>query len=51
MATIWQKPEFTEISMNAEIGSYQEDFDTWENPPLVEDVKEATTSPPGEAGS
>jgi len=24
--TTWQKPEFTEVSMNAEIGSYQEDF-------------------------
>jgi hypothetical protein len=24
--TTWQKPHFTELSMNAEIGSYQEDF-------------------------
>jgi hypothetical protein len=24
--TTWQKPSFTEVSMNAEIGSYQEDF-------------------------
>ena len=24
--TTWQKPDFTEVSMNAEIGSYQEDF-------------------------
>jgi hypothetical protein len=23
--TTWQKPDFTELSMNAEIGSYQED--------------------------
>ena len=23
--TTWQKPYFTEVSMNAEIGSYQED--------------------------
>ncbi len=23
--TTWQKPYFTELSMNAEIGSYQED--------------------------
>jgi len=23
--TMWQKPEFTDVSMNAEIGSYQED--------------------------
>jgi len=26
MTTTWQKPNFTEVSMNAEIGSYQEDF-------------------------
>jgi hypothetical protein len=24
--TMWQKPQFTDVSMNAEIGSYQEDF-------------------------
>jgi len=24
--TTWQKPAFIEVSMNAEIGSYQEDF-------------------------
>jgi len=24
--TTWQKPYFTDVSMNAEIGSYQEDF-------------------------
>lgn len=24
--TTWQKPDFIEVSMNAEIGSYQEDF-------------------------
>jgi hypothetical protein len=24
--TTWQKPDFTEVSMNAEVGSYQEDF-------------------------
>jgi hypothetical protein len=33
----WQKPEFTEISMNAEIGSYQEDFGSRGNPPIAED--------------
>lgn len=34
MAT-WQKPEFIEVSMNAEIGSYQEDFGDRHNaPPL-----------------
>ena len=31
--TTWQKPEFTEVSMNAEIGSYQEDFGGRGNPP------------------
>lgn len=51
MATTWQKPEFTELSMNAEIGSYQEDFDTWENPPVIEDASDETTSPRGEPGS
>jgi hypothetical protein len=40
MSTIWQTPRFTELSMNAEVGSYQEDFDTWENPPVVERERE-----------
>jgi hypothetical protein len=40
MSTIWQTPRFTELSMNAEVGSYQEDFDTWENPPVVEHAHE-----------
>ncbi|HEY0478790.1 MAG TPA: hypothetical protein VGD37_14830 [Kofleriaceae bacterium] len=34
--TTWQKPYFTEVSMNAEIGSYQEEF--WERgnvPPIA----------------
>lgn len=31
--TTWQKPEFTELSMNAEIGSYQEDFGGRNQPP------------------
>lgn len=51
MATIWQKPEFTELSMNAEIGSYQEDFEQWENPPVIEDTNEETTSAKAEPGS
>jgi hypothetical protein len=34
MAT-WQKPEFTEVSMNAEIGSYQEDFGGRGNAPPI----------------
>jgi hypothetical protein len=40
MSTIWQTPRFTELSMNAEVGSYQEDFDTWENPPVIEQEHE-----------
>ena len=31
--TTWQKPQFTEVSMNAEIGSYQEDFGGGNVPP------------------
>jgi len=34
--TTWQKPEFTELSMNAEIGSYQEDFGGGNQPPKTE---------------
>ncbi len=36
MTTTWQKPQFTEIAMNAEIGSYQADFDSGAEPPFVE---------------
>lgn len=36
MKTTWQKPQFTEIAMNAEIGSYQPDFDDGAEPPFVE---------------
>jgi hypothetical protein len=32
--TTWQKPYFTEVSMNAEIGSYQEDFGGGNVPPV-----------------
>ena len=42
--TTWQKPEFTEVSMNAEIGSYQEDFGGRGNAPPKEDVKEQKAS-------
>lgn len=31
--TTWQKPNFTEVSMNAEIGAYQEDFGGGNVPP------------------
>ena len=33
--TMWQKPYFTEVSMNAEIGSYQEDFGGRGNAPPI----------------
>ena len=33
--TTWQKPYFTEVSMNAEIGSYQEDFGGRNVPPIA----------------
>jgi hypothetical protein len=33
--TTWQKPYFTEVSMNAEIGSYQEDFGGGNVPPIA----------------
>jgi hypothetical protein len=38
MTTNWQTPQFTELSMNAEIGSYQPDFDPDETPPFVDDA-------------
>ena len=33
--TTWQKPCFTEVSMNAEIGSYQEEFGGRGNVPPI----------------
>ena len=33
--TTWHKPYFTELSMNAEIGSYQEDSDPVRESPIV----------------
>lgn len=52
MATIWQTPQFTELSMNAEIGSYQPDFDPDETPPFVEDAtEEDSAKPAGEQGA
>jgi hypothetical protein len=41
--TTWQKPYFTELSMNAEIGSYQEDFFGGGNPPPAPARTEAET--------
>ncbi len=42
--TTWKKPEFTELSMNAEIGSYQEDFGGRGNvPPIAPARTEAET--------
>jgi hypothetical protein len=34
----WEQPQFSELSMNAEIGSYQDDFDGNESP-IVEPVR------------
>lgn len=39
--TTWQKPYFTDVSMNAEIGSYQEDFGGRGNVPPAPARKEA----------
>jgi hypothetical protein len=42
--TTWQKPSFTDVSMNAEIGSYQEDFGGRGNvPPIAPARTEAET--------
>jgi hypothetical protein len=35
MDSEWQKPEFTELAMNAEIGAYQEDSGGRGNPPVL----------------
>jgi hypothetical protein len=40
--TTWQKPSFIEVSMNAEIGSYQEDFGGRGNPPPVAPARSDT---------
>jgi hypothetical protein len=40
--TTWQKPDFTEVAMNAEIGSYQEDFTGRGNrPPAAAEVEKS----------
>jgi hypothetical protein len=42
--TTWQKPNFTDVSMNAEIGAYQEDFGGRRNtPPIASARAEAET--------
>lgn len=48
--TTWKKPDFIEVSMNAEIGSYQEDFGGRDNPPPVAPARtEAKTKHGSEA--
>jgi hypothetical protein len=48
--TTWQKPDFTEVSMNAEIGAYQEDFGGRGNaPPRAHARTEAETQGAGKA--
>lgn len=42
----WQKPAFTELSMNAEIGSYQEDFGGRGNVPPKAPREDAATHAP-----
>jgi hypothetical protein len=45
--TTWKKPQFTELSMNAEIGSYQEDFGGRGNvPPKASTQEDAATHAP-----
>jgi hypothetical protein len=44
--TTWQKPAFTEVSMNAEIGSYQEDFGGRGNAPPSSARKDVATPDP-----
>ena len=39
--TTWEKPSFTELTMNAEIGSYQEDAGGRGNPPIVDDEEDS----------
>lgn len=41
--TTWQKPYFIDVSMNAEIGSYQEDFGGGNVPPRTRTRTEAET--------
>jgi hypothetical protein len=37
----WDKPDFVEIKMDAEIGSYQDDFEPLrEESPIVEDASD-----------
>ncbi len=42
--TTWQKPYFIEVSMNAEIGAYQEDFGGRGNAPPARTEVEAQHS-------
>jgi hypothetical protein len=45
----WQKPAFTELAMNAEIGSYQEDTGGRGNPPIVDEVTALAAATEGTA--
>jgi hypothetical protein len=51
MAMIWQTPQFTELSMNAEIGSYQPDEDPDDAPPFVGETMEEAAKKAGEQGA
>ncbi len=48
--TTWQKPYFTEVSMNAEIGSYQEDFGGGGNVPPRVPTRQNAESHAGKPG-
>jgi hypothetical protein len=41
---VWEKPRFTEVSMNAEIGAYQDDSDGG-NVPIVESAEVVRSEP------
>jgi hypothetical protein len=40
---VWEKPSFSEVAMNAEIGAYQDDSDGG-NVPIVENTTETASS-------
>jgi hypothetical protein len=43
--TVWQKPSFEELAMNAEIGAYQaeEDGDRWNDVPFLNRSEQPAT--------
>ena len=43
--TIWETPSFTELRMDAEIGSYQDDFDPTRDVPAFVQPRESDPAP------